>query len=374
MQLLTSASSDWVAIDDDTPDGDRGPLTSRLRQLLGAERLVILTGLGTSMSVVDENGDHPAPSMADLWKRAQDGVDDEEWAAARKSAGWSDDFEDDIELFLSRCQMGHTLTDDQSLSTFIERCEKQIATACNFVTADTPLPHHETFLRRVARRSTRLPRTQLFTTNYDLAFEAAASRGDFTLIDGFSHAGQPSFSGAAFDIDLAVRDRERAASAVEWVPNVLHLFKLHGSLDWHLEGRRVVRAPRPDRPLIIYPRSTKFEVSYQQPFLEMMGRFQTALRRPDTALIIVGSGLADRHVREPILAAIRSNVRLSALIVSPNLADSDEEHVRLFKEYINAGDRRLTLLAARFDEFVRTLPDLIPVSEAEQHEARVTAS
>jgi hypothetical protein len=371
MQLLTSSGADWTAVNDDGEEEDRARLQAMLQQLLGAERLVILTGLGTSMSITDVDGNSPAPSMKDLWDQARTRVGEEPWTAALKVAGWTDEFGDDIELLLSRCQMSHALSNDEGLAKLIGQCEEEIAKACGFVTADTPLPHHETFLRRVARRSTRLPRTQLFTTNYDLAFETAASRADFTLIDGFSHAGRPSFGGGAFDIDLAVRDRERAASAIEWIPNVLHLLKLHGSVDWQAEGTQVVRGSTPKRPLIIYPRSTKFEVSYQQPFLELMGRFQAALRRPDTALLIIGSGLADRHVLEPVLAAVRSNVRLSVLIASPNLGDSEQEHARVFKDYIAAGDRRLGLLAARFDEIVRVLPDMIPASEAERHEARM---
>lgn len=373
MQLLTSATTDWAAVNQDSEEEDRARLDALLQQLLGAERLVVLTGLGTSMSIMDPSSGSPAPSMKDLWEQARDRVGEEQWTTALKIAGWTEKFGDDIELLLSRCQMSHALSGDEALATFIALCEEQIVKACSFVTAGTPLPHHETFLRRVARRSTRLPRTQLFTTNYDLAFETAASRADFRLIDGFSHAGRPSFSGGAFDIDLAVRDRERAASAIEWIPNVLHLLKLHGSVDWQAEGTQVVRVGTPERPLIIYPRSTKFEVSYQQPFLELMGRFQAALRQPDTALLIIGSGLADRHVLEPVLAAVRSNVRLSVLVASPDLADSKQEHSRVFKDYIAAGDRRLGLLEARFDEVVRVLPDLIPASEAERHEARMGA-
>jgi hypothetical protein len=105
-----------------------------------------------------------------------------------------------------------------------------------------------------------------------------------------------------------------------------------------------------------------------------MSRFQAALRRPDTALLIVGSGLTDRHVLEPVLAAVRSNVRLSVVVVSPSIVDSEGEHARVLREYIKAGDRRLTLLGATFEDLVRVLPDLTPPSEAERHEARMGAT
>jgi hypothetical protein len=78
---------------------------------------------------------------------------------------------------------------------------------------------------RGSRFDGRLPawtsRTQIFTTNYDLAFELAASRTGFAVIDGFSHVSPQRFDSGFFDVDLAVRDRDRAATAIEWMPNVI---------------------------------------------------------------------------------------------------------------------------------------------------------
>lgn len=319
--------------------------------------------------------------MADLWDLAKAEVGDEEWAHALNAVGWASPPEDaegasdahqvDIELFLSRCQMAVTLTGDDRLRDFVKASEKVIVEACQFVTPDTPLPVHEDFLRRVARRPTRLPRTQLFTTNYDLAFETAASSTGFAVIDGFSHAAPQRFDSAFFDVDLAVRDKERAATAVDWMPNVVRLIKLHGSVDWAATDSGVVRDASPAQPLIVYPRDTKFEVSYQQPFLELMGRFQGALRQPDTALLIVGCGLNDRHLTEPILAAIRANVRMSVMAVAPGLKQSENATVSAMGEFIERKDRRLALLDATFEDLVQVLPELVPETEAEQHGLRV---
>lgn len=321
--------------------------------------------------------------MADLWSLAKAKVGDQEWAYALKAVGWStpeDAVENtpdanpaDIELFLSRCQMAVTLTGDDKLESFVQTCEQVIVQACQFVSPDTPLPVHEDFLRRVARRPTRLPRTQLFTTNYDLAFETAASSTGFAVIDGFSHAAPQRFDSAFFDVDLAVRDKERAATAVDWMPNVVRLVKLHGSVDWAATDSGVVRESSPEHPLIVYPRDTKFEVSYQQPFLELMGRFQAALRQPDTALLIVGCGLNDRHLTEPILAAIRANVRMSVIVVAPGLKGSKNATIASMGEFIGRKDRRLALLDGTFEGLVQVLPELVPETEAEQHGLRVTA-
>lgn len=366
MQFLAAENTEWSSLED---DGDGEETTHRfetqLRQILGAERLVVLAGLGTSLAIGGA-GRSPAPSMKDLWERAKAKATPEAWEAALQSACWPDDAEENIELLLSRCQMALSLSPDSELKSFIEDCEAEIVSACRFLDPGTSLPAHQTFLRRVARRPARLPRTQLFTTNYDLAFETAAAATGFVIVDGFSYATPRTFDGSNFDIDFAVRDRERAASAVEWVPNVLHLLKLHGSVDWMpVGGGGVVRSEEPDKPLIIYPRSTKFELSYQQPFLELMARYQASLRRADTGLLVVGSGLADRHLAEPLVAAVRANPRFAAMVVSPSLSQAKGRHIQTLHAEIMSGNRRVSFLEATFEELAPILPGLVPDREGD---------
>lgn len=367
----TADKRDWVDLSDDK-HGEKAKqrLDARLRQLLSAERLVVLAGLGTSLYIRD--GDTRAPTMADLWRCAQEAVDRDVWEYAIRAAQWRNE-RDDIELLLSRCQMALELSGDDRLRCFVARCERVIVRACRFVSEHSDLKHHRTFLHRIARRSTHLPRTQIFTTNYDLAFEVAASKAGFSVIDGFSHVAPQRFDSAYFDIDLAIRDRERAASAVDWAPNVFHLLKLHGSVDWLASSTGVERVREPETPLIVYPRTNKFEVSYQQPFLDLMARFQFALRRPETAVLVVGSGLRDRHIVQPLLAAVDSNVRMSLVIVNPDLHESAKTNpdIQKLSQFVRQGDQRITLFAATFEDLVDHLPDLVPPTEAERHRVRL---
>lgn len=280
MKLLAAQTDGWKPIEDDKDVA--GTLERLLTNVLLAERLVILTGLGSSRYLADADGKGVAPTMSDLWEAAKS-IAGSGFDEILKKAGWSSDWREDIELLLSRCQIALELRSDQKLRDFVATTEETIVSACRFVTPELDLSVHETFLRRVARRSTSLPRTQLFTTNYDLAAETAAARTGFAVIDGFSHAHPQRFDGVYFEHDFATRDRERAAVPVDWVPNVLQLHKLHGSVDWAADSSGDVRRDATvARPLIIYPRSSKFEISYQQPFLELIGRFQAALRRPET--------------------------------------------------------------------------------------------
>jgi hypothetical protein len=235
VKLFAQPHPEWIDPDADSEEGASASrvFDGRLQQLLGAERLMVLTGLGTSTGIAQGDG---GPGMAALWSRARDAVESADWEYALEAAVWSDD-SDDIELLLSKCQMALALSGDDRLGEFIKACEREIVEACSFVAEDTPLPIHEMFLRRIARRPVRLPRTQLYTTNYDLAFETAASRLGFALIDGFSHMYPQRFNGSYFDIDYAFRDRERAATPLEWMQNVFHLLKLHGSIDWLRVGQ-----------------------------------------------------------------------------------------------------------------------------------------
>jgi hypothetical protein len=277
-----------------------------------------------------------------------------------------------IERFLSQCQLSIALSPDSKTKAFIERAEKLIVARCRFVTPDLILDRHELFLRKAARRSTRLPRMRLFTTNYDLTFESAASRTGFIAVDGFSHTSPSIFDGVNFSYDFVRRDDDREGP--EYIPNVFHLYKIHGSVDWELRNGRILRTDQPPSPLIIYPRNSKFESSYNPPFLEMMSRLQLALRQPNTGLLIVGFGFNDEHLAQPLLAAIRSNVALKALIVSPLLSKEGETnpHIDAISQLILSGDDRLAFLETSFEQLVTTMPDLVAVTEEEEHRKRLS--
>jgi hypothetical protein len=150
-----------------------------LSSILLSENLVILTGLGTSLCIKDAAGNSIAPTMQDLWISTQKASKDFDAILTKvhhpkdPSGGWKID----IETLLSRCQMSIELEDDAIIRAFITSTEKLIVEKCTFlglITSGSGLPIHESFLRKIARRPTRLQRAKLFTTNYDLCFETAA--------------------------------------------------------------------------------------------------------------------------------------------------------------------------------------------------------
>lgn len=347
-------------------------LREELSSITNAENLVVLAGLGTSLGITNsKDAGRTAPKMSDLW------ADVEKLAsfAAVKALLSSDLVEEqNLEHVLSDAQARLALNPKNTeLDAFVQEAEDVVWRSCSFVDDHSEVEGHELFLRKVARRSTRLQRTQLFTTNYDLAFEVAARRARFNVIDGFGYGGQ-DFDGASFDLDY-VRRRPHEPLALE--PSVFHLLKLHGSVDWNATNAGVRKVPgfaKPDSPVLIYPSSAKYQLSYQQPYLEFMSRFQIALRQPDVGLIVVGFGFNDDHLVAPIEAALRSNIGLRAVVVTPGARDKKRSKtLAWFEKLIERGDRRLSLLNGTYDDLVKLLPDIPARDERDAHADRVSA-
>ena len=380
LEVRSSFTKDWQSLEADASDDDeararKAAAAAALREELGlivnAENLAVLAGLGASLAISNRaNGSLKAPRMSDLWAKV-------EVLPSFKAveADFPKDLvaEKNLEHLLSNAQARLALdATSVPLTTFVAEAEDVVWTSCAFINAESEVDSHELFLRKVGRRSTRLQRTQIFTTNYDLAFELAAQRARFNVIDGFGYGGQ-SFDGASFDLDY-VRRRPNEPLALE--PSVVHLLKLHGSVDWNATAGDVVKVPgyaRPSDPVLIYPSSAKFQLSFRQPYLEFMSRFQIALRQPDVGLVVVGSGLNDEHLVAPIESALRSNVGLRAVFVAPSASSKSRSTTWTWMDsLIEKGDRRLTLIAGTFDDLVRLLPDVPTREERDAHADRIS--
>lgn len=347
-------------------------IREELAAITGAEYVVVLAGLGSSMGITNSDKTRKPPRMSDLW---DDVAKLPSFAAVEKQLTPGALADKNLEHALSDAQARLALDpSDAVLATFVEEAEAKIWESCSFVDSNSKVDSHELFLRKIARRSSRLQRAQIYTTNYDLALEMAAEHARFHVVDGFGFGGRV-FDGSSFDLDY-VRRRQHEPLALE--PNVFHLLKLHGSVDWTAAGDEVLKtsgATKPANPVLIYPSSAKFQLSFQQPYLEFMSRFQIALRQQDVGLIVVGSGLNDAHLVAPLEAAIRSNIGLRAIFTTPAVRDGDRSATYSWIEsLIEAGDRRLTLLNGTFDDLVRLLPDVPSREEFEAHSERVAKS
>ena len=271
----------------------------------------------------------------------------------------------DIEAFLSKCQQVAEApgNPDSRALKFIQKAEGVIARLCKEFLDPNDLGDHSHLLRLVARRSSEKARPRIFTTNYDLCIEKAAAQSGILLIDGFGNESPPLFDGSNFDVDYVRRRPE--ARAPEFLAGVTHLIKLHGSVDWDLDGSQIVRRENPVRPVIIYPRRDKFELSYKQPFLESMSQLQTLLRQPHLGMLVAGFSFSDAHLSEMIFTAIRKNVSLSIVLATRDCEEHCDEtngekrRQRMIdlKRLAERGDSRITLIDCDFSTLVRLIPD-----------------
>jgi len=414
LRLLTSGGKwlAWPNREEDIGDlgsrrisGSRDQVEEALNNALHSTNVVVLLGSGASFCAKNE-GRPDAPSMGDLWHAVRGAFSRENIVdysqfdeLAKKVMGGVPPNNDtgrqnagDVESLLSLCKMQVELLNIrkkndagfaendwlETLISFIEVAEQTILAKVGFVASTTELPAHMAFIRKFARRSPEKPRVKLYTTNYDLCIETAASRLGVVLIDGFSHTAVQRFNRDHFQHDVV----RRAASSTkaDYLDGVFHLYKLHGSVDWRRQEDGVVIRSQGDttpdlKPVLIYPRSTKYQEAFQSPYLDMFAALQAALREPDTTLIVSGFGFADDHISAPIWSAIETNLTLRVIlcdrgfIPKQRLYDADAHSIDLeidvlpayqkkIAKLVKQGDSRITVLNGRFEDLAHALPEI----------------
>ncbi len=341
-------------------------LNDHLNSVLTTPNLIVLAGSGTS------RGKAGGPSMEDLWDNATKLVNFEDVSKVVRQPS-SDKW---IENLLSRCQLAKEFLDgtpSTKVTDFLSAAETMILEACTQFLPDADLEGHKTFLRRMARRRLRTPRLKIFTTNYDLCFEKAAGDLGIVVIDGFSFALPRRFDPRFFNYDVVKRAKGNDESH-NFVEGVVHILKLHGSVNWDVTQQGITQSSTPTTPCLIFPMSTKYEQSYSQPHLELMAQFQSALREPNTCLLTIGFGFNDNHLSGPILAAVSSNPSFKLLAVDRSAKEKSESSsgaYRKLRELITSGEADITLLNAEFSQFAELIPQLHAFSPAEQIERSI---
>lgn len=344
------------------------------------ENLVLLSGAGTSIGFGNE--ERKGKSMADLWDAAVDEVGEVEFCKLLKAIkydvslvnidceegcnaqsenrlilkGKDCSFDRNLESVLSMAKPAITYLDNEEIDVenLVDSIKKMIKEACS-LTLPEEAPHL-LLLNKLTKRKVTLPRFKLFTLNYDLMFEQAASKGNFAVIDGFSFTSPRAFSGRNFDYDIVNRHKSRVKEEDNFIQKVFHLYKPHGSLNWISENGRIEQRENPENPLMIYPNSDKFESSYEQPYFEMMSRFQNSLREDNVLLITIGFSFGDKHIVTAIKEAVEQNPSFQLVIVSRSINETNknmEQFIEAAKTYSN-----IHIIAEEFADFVKNYPDL----------------
>lgn len=321
------------------------------------ENLILLTGAGSSIGI-GTNG-KTGKTRKELWESIEARIGQKELQAFATLIKYQYPKEGeigDVEEILSRANNAAKFVEEPkesgfSISKTVKSIQQQIVLDCALTLPDNS--PHEILLSRVTARKVKFPRVKIFTLNYDTLFEQAAQRGAYTVIDGFSFSLPRQFNGKYYDFDIVVRENSRIQNEENYVPHVFHLYKPHGSLDWEKLDGEVIKNDKTTDPLVIYPKDSKYESSYEQPFFEMISRFQENLRQNNVLLIVIGFSFYDKHIKAMILEAVKVNPSFRLLIVTPEIADND--YLNDFR-LIARGYNNVILLDETFSEFASIYP------------------
>jgi hypothetical protein len=321
------------------------------------ENLIILTGAGSSVGIGE--GDKKGRLLTQLWDDTIEKLTATKLDSFCELVRYTDKNDDDkyiknLEKLLSVASAAKDFvpsTDDVNISETIDEIQKIITEKCD-LKLSPEAPHHS-FLEKITRRKVTLPRAKVFTLNYDTLFEQAGRKGNFTIIDGFSFSFPRFFSGRNFDYDVVLRDKSRLKEEDNFINRVFHLYKPHGSVDWEKTKDGIKQSDLVDKALMIYPKDSKYESSYEQPFFEMMSRFQQNLRKDNVLLICIGFSFNDKHIVTAIQEALEQNSGFQLMVVNKGIDTSDS-----FKWLYNLANKHsnIVLIDELFSDFSLNYP------------------
>jgi hypothetical protein len=339
-------------------------LKNILLQSLQMQHLIVLAGSGCSSYA-------GGPRMSKLWDAIIGKIpsNDAKYTACKINYNLNAD-EKNIEIFLSKILSFLSVETEQKIESFLKNAQLHIFNECSNFLKTAQLSSHETLLHRLSRRRTRDQRLRLFTTNYDLCFERAATNIGCVAIDGFSFMAPRRYDPRYFDYDIIRRSRSGDDNG-SYLEGVFLLYKLHGSVNWEKIDNGIIEKENPDpqRACLIYPASGKYQQSYTQPFIESISQYLAAIREPNTCLLVMGFGFNDDHLSGPLLSAVQSNPHLRLIVVAHSLKNSSSNcqnrYLRKLVELSEKGDD-VWLINESFENFVNRVPDLKSLTPAER--------
>lgn len=244
--------------------------------------------------------------------------------------------------------------------------------------------YHELFIKKLLQRPSNLKRANLFTTNYDLAFDYALDNLGIHYINGFSGVHNRCFRPEVYDYDIYYPGQS-VSGKVHRAEKVLRYYKLHGSLSW-IATEETLSNPygikeipidnfnfQEQMNLMIYPCVSKKTFTLDLPYSELFRHFANSIIQPQSVLIALGYSFYDEHINDIIYQAL--TIPSFTLIIanySPDKNENIEKLKRLNDSRIiiideaNTDDKTNTELST-FTGFVKNvMPDLY---EEEENEA-----
>jgi len=238
----------------------------------------------------------------------------------------------------------------------------------NLLEKESKYIFHEKFLKALLQRPLNLRRANIFTSNYDLAFEYSFDRLGIHYIDGFSGFHKRYFKPETFEYDIFYPG-STTSGKVQRIEKVVRYYKLHGSLSWinsdklnsnNLYGIEEMALPLIQKEekkgeIIIYPTAVKKSYTLDLPYSELFRQFASTINQSQSVLITVGYAFADEHFNDIIFQAL-SNPSFTLIIV--DYIGTDNPYIERIK---NLNDSRIIILQGKFfGDFLTFADTLMP--------------
>lgn len=322
----TISTSDIDTID---PDNLKKEIEPWLSAIFQSEHLSLLVGAGLT-SAVSFVADVKAQGMSrlDLEDDLAEQIKNKANEAAEKMERGEANIEDDIRIALELIN-GLYLLDDKRAEPLKKELDAKLL---KFIEAildaeqqfDDKLDKDDTkaieafnllksFILSFTSRAASRERLNIFTTNYDRFIELAADATGVLLLDRFKGKIQPVFRNTRLELDYhynppGIRGEPR------YVEGVARITKLHGSIDWKFQNKKIIRSLLPfgaksDHPeipkevsekVVIYPNSSKDIETAFYPYAELFRDFSSAICQPNSVIITYGYGFGDSHINRVI--------------------------------------------------------------------------
>ena len=202
------------------------------------------------------------------------------------------------------CQNYYSIIEDTEKENIVEKIINEIkqellSSYVNNLNYES-LIHHDILFRKF-RNMGILNKVNIFTTNYDLAFEYSMDKLLIEYTNGFS-----GFLKRRFDL----RNFQSR--------NKLKLYKVHGSVNWFLDEDGIVeRQPiiqsngiitpsSEENDVLIYPTFKKVEQTFNEPYSELMRGMLDALCENSNVIFVLGYKYNDSHINDILLKSLNN--------------------------------------------------------------------
>lgn len=379
-------SIDWqkdniLYIANEIPEGSDTPNEKQLRSkiepwltaVFQSEHLSLLIGTGLTTAICVEAEVTPQAMQRIDFTTEKDKIkafaDIEAEKIDRGSANFEDDLRTAIELLkgLKILQDTKAITLENEINAKLTILIKNLlANEKSVIDSEkgyTALSLLKRFLISFSSRTATRDRLNIFTTNYDRFIEYTLDAAGIHTLDRFVGKLNPIMRMYKMELDFhynppGIRGEPR------YVEGVVRYTKLHGSLDWCINGEEIQKEPLPfgtELPeeeiadpyerYVIYPNSAKGIDTAYFPYSELFRDFSTATCRPNSVLVTYGYGFGDSHINS-ILFDMMTIPSTHLVIISFDKADG---RIQKFVEKCNLS--QITLLIGNHFGHIRTLTE-----------------